>query len=69
MDKASWRMELVAPFKFKVHLNLNGQPIIFIQINVHKRGCGKASAWEKIHENSFLMNSKGRLRSEVAQGD
>ena len=63
-------MELVAPFKFKLHLNLKGQPTIFIQINgTQMEGRGMASVWEKIYEKLFLVNSNGRMRSEVAQGD
>ena len=34
-----------------------------------KRGRGMAFVWEKIHEKLFLVNSNGRMRSEVAQGD
>ena len=69
-DKASWHMELVAPFNFKLHLNLNGQPTIFIQINgTQMEGHGMASVWEKIHEKLFLVNSNKRMRSEVVQGD
>ena len=50
--------EISCPFKFKHHLNLNGQPTIFIHSKWHTQvGRGKASAWEKIYENLFLMNS------------
>ena len=53
--------EISCPFKFKHHLNLNGQPTIFIHSKWRTReGHGKASVWEKIHENSFLMNSNRR---------
>ena len=31
-------------------------------------GCGKAFAWEKIHEKLLLVNSNEHRRSEVAQG-
>ena len=46
----------------------------FILIIIHskwctKKGRGKASAWEKIYENLFLMNSNRRRWGEVAQGD
>ena len=50
--------ETSCPFKFKLHLNLNGQPTIFIHSKwCTKEGRGKASVWEKIHENLFLVNS------------
>ena len=62
--------EISCPFKFKLHLNLNGQPIIFIHPNgTQMEGHGMASVWEKIYENSFLMNSNGCRWSEVAQGE
>ena len=67
MDKVAH--EISCPFKFKHHLNLNGQLINLYPLKwCTREGRGKASAWEKIHEKLFRMNSNGRRRSEVAQG-